>query len=82
MHSTNCVPPAVHPGDGDVVRLARAILERAPSNAERRLLAEAASGAGGLHSLRRLLMRAWVIAHASARETIEAADLAAASEGV
>lgn len=68
--------------DADALDLAGAILDRAPGQAERRLVLAAARGPGGLHALRRLLARAWVVARAAEREHITGDDLAAAAEGV
>ena len=64
--------------DADVSALGRAVLARDPSATERRLLVRAAAGAGGFHALRRLMMRAFVMARADGREAITASDLAAA----
>ena len=72
--------PLGRASDDDVAALARAVLDRAPSAGERKLLVRAATGAGGLHSLRRLLMRAWVVARAEGRDQITSGDLAAAAE--
>ena len=66
--------------DADVMTLGRAVLGRAPAATERKLLIRAAAGAGGYHALRRLMMRAFVIARAQRREAIEASDIAAAAE--
>ena len=57
------------------------MLGRVPGKNEAKNLLAAARGAGGLHALRRLLARAWVLAQAAGSERIGAADLAAAAEG-
>lgn len=67
--------------DGDALDLATAVLDRALTAPERRLVAGAARGPGGLHALRRLLARAWVVARAGERDRITGDDLAAAAEG-
>ncbi len=66
--------------EADVLELARGVLGRAPAKAERKHLIAAARGAGGLHALRRLFARAWVLARAAGHERIAAGDLAAAAE--
>ena len=69
--------------DADVLDLAAAVLGRRPGHRETKLLVAAARGAGGLHALRRLLARAWLLARGDGREEISAEDLrAAAEEGV
>ena len=71
--------PLVPASDADVRALARQVLGRAPAKGELKQLHAAARGAGGLHALRRLLARAWVIARAGGR-AIGADDIAAATE--
>ena len=70
--------PLGAPADADVLDLAAAVLSRRPKPGDAKALLAAARGPGGLHALRRLLARAWVIAKASERERIGAADLAQA----
>ncbi len=66
--------------EADVLELARGVLGRAPAKGERKHLMAAARGAGGLHALRRVFARAWVLARAAGHEHIVADDLAAATE--
>ncbi|MCY4077588.1 MAG: AAA family ATPase [Acidobacteria bacterium] len=72
--------PLGAPADVDVQDIAGGVLGRQPTSAEARLLVAAARGAGGMHALRRLLIRAWVSARSGARDAISAADLALAAE--
>ena len=72
--------PLGRTADTDVGALARAVLGRNPSASELRLLVTAAAGAGGFHALRRLMMRAFVMARADGRQVITATDLKAAAE--
>ena len=71
--------PLVPASEADVLELGRNILGREPAKGEIERLRAAALGAGGLHALRRLLARAWVIARAGGRP-ISAKDIAAATE--
>ena len=67
----------------DVEAIAAGPLGRRPDKAELRILTAAARGPGGLHALRRLLGRAFMVARAEGRERIVPADIAlAADEGV
>ena len=72
--------PLAGAAEADLSDLARAVLGRAPNKGERKTIAKAAAGAGGLHALRRLFGRAWVLARAAGRDRITADDLAAAAE--
>ena len=67
------------PEDADVVARARAVLGREPAAADVKRLVAVARGAGGMHALRRFLMRAWVIARGEGRPILSG-DLAAAVE--
>ncbi|WP_170563094.1 AAA family ATPase [Ruegeria atlantica] len=64
----------------DIDALVAAVLGRVPDREESRITRAAATGPGGLHALRRLLARAWMIAHADGREIVTGADIAAAGE--
>ena len=67
----------------DVEAIAAGPLGRRPDKAELKILTAAARGPGGLHALRRLLARAFMVARAEERERIAPADiLIAADEGV
>lgn len=67
----------------DVEDIAAGVLGRQPSKAELRTLNAVGRGPGGLHALRRLLGRAWMVAQSAGRHAIEAGDIAAAAaEGV
>ncbi len=66
--------------DADVVDLARSILRRAPTRAERDCLLAAAREAGGLHALRRLFGRAWRLSRSAGKQAIAAEHIAAAIE--
>ena len=67
----------------DVEKIAAGPLGRRPDKAELRILTAAARGPGGLHALRRLLGRAFMLARAEGRERIAPADVALATdEGV
>lgn len=67
----------------DVEDIAAGVLGRKPSRAELRTLNAVGRGPGGLHALRRLLGRAWMVAQSAGRDEIEAGDIAAATdEGV
>ena len=62
----------------DIQDIAGGILGRRPSKAELKTLNAVGKGAGGLHALRRLLGRAWMIATVDGRERILAQDIEAA----
>ena len=64
----------------DVHEIAAGVLGRRPAAAEVRLLDAAATGPGGLHAVRRLMARAWLLARADERDAVTAQDLAAAAE--
>ena len=67
----------------DVEDIAAGVLGRRPSKAELKTLNAVGRGPGGLHAMRRLLGRAWMVAQAAGRDAIEAGDIsAAADEGV
>ena len=67
----------------DVEDIAAGVPGRQPSRAELRTLNGVDRGPGGLHALRRLLGRAWMVAQAAGRDAIEAGNItAAAAEGV
>ena len=67
----------------DVEDIAAGVLGRRPTKAELKTLNAVGKGPGGLHAMRRLLGRAWMVAQAAGRDAIEAADItAAADEGV
>ena len=67
----------------DVEDIAAGVLGRRPSKTERKTLNAVGRGSGGLHAMRRLLARAWMVAQAAGRDEIEAGDItAAADEGV
>ncbi len=68
------VPPGT-----DVATLLTAVLGRGTSRAERDAAARAASGPGGLHALRRLLARAFLLAHAEGRGEITTDDILSAA---
>ena len=69
--------------EADVEKIAAGVLKREPSKAELKIMSVVARGPGGLHSLRRLLGGAYMVARANGRTKIEAADVAAAAaEGV
>lgn len=51
-----------------------------PSRAELRTLNAVGRGPGGLHALRRLLGRAWMVAQPVGRNESEAGDIAAATD--
>ena len=69
------------PGESDVVELVSSVLKRAPRAAEIKAAVATGYGAGGLHALRRLLLRAWMIARADGREAITPADVKLAGHG-
>jgi len=64
----------------DVAAIAEGPLGRRPRGAELKTLAAIARGPGGLHALRRLFTRAWMLARAEERAAIDAADIALAAE--
>ena len=64
----------------DALALAGGVLGRRPGKNEADALIRAARGAGGLHALRRLLAKSWLLARAEGRERIESPDIAAAAE--
>ena len=67
----------------DVEDIAAGVLECRPSKMELKTLNAVGRGPGGLHAMRRLLGRAWMVAQAAGRGAIEASDItAAADEGV
>ena len=66
--------------DADVLDLAAGVLGRRPEKGEAKRLIAAARAAGGLHGLRRLLARAWMVARAEGRERILRGDIDAAAE--
>jgi len=66
--------------DADVLDLAATVLGRRPAGGESKRLVAAARGAGGLHALRRLLARAWLLARGEGRDRIGAEDLQTAAE--
>ena len=68
------VPPGT-----DVTALLTAMLGRKPIKSETRAGTDAVAGPGGLHALRRLLARAFLLAHAEGREAIAADDIQAAA---
>ena len=65
----------------DVRKLGESVLGRAPSGPEMEILLGAARGDGGMHAMRRLLVRAWDFARNSGRTQIDADDLLLASKG-
>ena len=67
----------------DVEDIAAGVLGRRPSKTELKTLNTVGKGPGGLHAMRRLLGRAWMVAQAAGRASIGPADItAAADEGV
>ncbi len=67
----------------DVEDIAAGVLGHQPTKAELKTLSAVGKGPGGLHAMRRLLGRAWMVAQAAGRDAIEAGDIAAAAdEGV
>jgi len=68
------------PPQADVGSLLRAVLARSPAKSERTAAMRAASGPGGLHSLRRLLARSYMLARGAGRESIEPEDILTAAE--
>ncbi len=73
--------PVGRVSETDVRELGGAVLGRETAARETRLLLASAQAAGGLHALRRLLVRAWIHAKAEGRATtVQAEDLTAAAE--
>ena len=67
----------------DVEDIAAGVLGRRPSRTELKTLNAVGRGPGGLHAIRRLLGRTWMVVQAAGREAFEADDIAAAAdEGV
>ena len=64
----------------DVEDIAAGVLGRQPTKAELKTLTTVGRGPGGLHAMRRLLGRAWIVAQAAGRNAIEAGDITAADE--
>ncbi len=69
------------PGQMDVTALVTGVLGRAPERAEREAALAAATGPGGMHALRRLLARAFMIARADGRDAIAPCDMTGAAAG-
>lgn len=69
---------AHRPSDADVLDIATGVIG-ALHERDRTICIAAAGGPGGLHRLRRLLARAWLLAAAEGREMIESEDLSASS---
>lgn len=70
------------PSRDDVRRLGESVLARAPGDDELDILLGTARSDGGMHAMRRLLVRAWDYARAGGRTAIDADDLALAAKGV
>ena len=64
----------------DVEDIAAGVLGRRPSKTELKTLNAVGKGPGGLHAMRRLLGRAWMVAQAAGRDAIEASDITAAAD--
>ena len=64
----------------DVEDIAAGVLGRRPTKAELKSLNAVGKGPGGLHAMRRLLGRAWMVAQAAGRDAIEAGDITAAAD--
>ena len=64
----------------DVEDIAAGVLGRRPSRAELKTLNTVGRGPGGLHAMRRLLGRAWMVTQAAGRDAIEAGDITAAAD--
>lgn len=64
----------------DAHEIAAGVLGRRPAAGEVKALNAAATGPGGLHAVRRLMARAWLLSRADEREAITADDLVAAAE--
>lgn len=72
--------PLEAPVDEDVVQLASHVLGRAPTEAETDIVLKKAASAGGLHALRRMFARAWLVARTDGRTAISYEDLVEAKE--
>ncbi len=70
------------PGAADVSALLASVLDRAPSASERKAARAAVAAPGGMHALRRLMARAFMIARADGRTAITPDDIAAAAAGM
>ena len=64
----------------DVEDIAAGVLGLRPSRAELKTLNTVGRGPGGLHAMRRLLGRAWMVTQAAGRDAIEAHDITAAAD--
>ncbi len=64
----------------DVEDIAAGVLGRRPSKTELKTLNAVGKGPGGLHAMRRLLGRAWMVAQAAGRDAIEASDITATAD--
>ena len=64
----------------DVEDIAAGVLGRPPSRTELKTLNAVGRGPGGLHAMRRLLGRAWMVTQAAGRDAIEAHDITAAAD--
>lgn len=62
----------------DVADTAASVLGRRPNTMELKTLNAVGRVSGGLHAMRRLLDRAWMVAQRSGRDAIEAGDTTAA----
>lgn len=67
------------PHRDDVTALMAAVLDRTPGKSETRAGNDAVAGPGGLHALRRLLARAFMLARAAGRDEITADDILSAA---
>jgi len=65
--------------EGDIELMLSSFLERPAKRRELALAVEAARGAGGLHALRRMLIRAWRRAQIEERDAVSLAELEMAS---
>ncbi len=72
--------PLTAPPAADALDLSSKVLGRRPGKDEEKRLLDAVRGPGGMHALRRLLARSWVIARADGRERIASDDITAAAE--
>ena len=70
------------PAEADVATLLSGFLGRRASAREVKAAVAAASGAGGLHALRRALARAWMASRMDEREEVAADDLEIATRAV
>ena len=64
----------------DVEDIAAGVLGCRPRKTELKTLNTVGKGPGGLHAMRRLLGRAWMVAQAAGRDAIEASDITAAAD--